>query len=269
MKIKHVLAALCALAFIAIMPASCLAARSRSIADDPPTTCVVVKDGISTPVIVLKPPFYPLRFLLKKLPSLPPENARIIEALLKYPRTGVHDYWWPRKGEGGAYDGATTDVLFNGVKVMHGEPKGRSFCCGLTLELLYNVLPTRLPEDSKLTTSTAAEFKKLWFCSKLFSPGPEDALVSFGMGKKIAPKDALPGDFVQIWRNDKSGHSVIFIAWVKDRSGKTIGIHYWSTQTSTNGIAFAAEAFGKKYKTMDRPHVSFTRLLPESQWRQP
>jgi hypothetical protein len=271
MNTKYVFAAVWISIIASAAPRCAIAkpTRARAVTGDSPTTCVVVKDGVSTPVIALSPPFYPLAYLREKLPTLPPENARIVEALLKYPRTGVHDYWWPHKGEGGSYDGATTDILLNGARVMRGEPKGRTFCCGLTLEVLYGVMPSKLPDDAKLTTATAAEFKNLWFCRNFLSPGPEDALVSFGMGKKIEPDDALPGDFVQLWRNDKSGHSVIFVAWAKDREGKTVGIHYWSTQTATKGIAFAAEAFGTKSKTMDRAHVTFTRLLPESQWRQP
>lgn len=39
--------------------------------------------------------------------------------------------------------------------------------------------------------------------------------------------EAIPGDFVQFWRTNKSGYSVIFLEWEKN-ANEIVGIKYWS-----------------------------------------
>lgn len=252
---------------IALLALAAIPSVGLAVEDpDPVTTCVVVIDATSTRTEPIRP-FRPLSTLKQKLGSLPAPNQSVVKALLEYPRDGSHDYWWPRKKEGPAYDGVTTDILLDGVRVLKGEPKGRTFCCGLTLEVLLAVLPTSA--KSPVTTATADQFKELWFCKKFQSPGPEDAMLAFGIGEKVAPDDALPGDFVQIWRNNKSGHSVVFVDWALDEQGKRVGMHYWSTQEGTKGINFRVEPIGTGGKTMDMAHTSITRLLPEEKWSKP
>ncbi len=66
--------------------------------------------------------------------------------------------------------------------------------------------------------------------------GNHFALVQYsGMGKVIEPKDALPGDFVNISWKSGNGHSVIFLGWHLDSEGKK-NMVYWSSQTGTNGL---------------------------------
>ncbi|PKO17610.1 hypothetical protein CVU37_09005 [candidate division BRC1 bacterium HGW-BRC1-1] len=222
------------------------------------------KDEISVPLT----PVSPVDALTSALPNLPEPNRSIVKALLQYPRDGRHKYWWPRKGES-TYDGSTTDVLINGLVVMKGEPKARSFCCGLTLEVFYDILkdlpggPQRIPDQK-----AADDFKKLWFCEAINANGPGDALVAAGMGRVITnPKEVLPGDFVQLWRHSKTGHSVIFVGWAYDTSGRPVGMHYWSTQEGTRGIHFNTELFGNSGKSVDLKKTGFTRLLPPDQWK--
>lgn len=66
--------------------------------------------------------------------------------------------------------------------------------------------------------------------------GNHFALVQYAdMGKRILPKQARPGDFMNIsWKNG-GGHSVIFLGWhVGDMGEKQL--LYWSSQQRTNGI---------------------------------
>lgn len=215
---------------------------------------------IQTRLITVKPEPY----LKDAQTTLPAANKFIVEDLLGYPRNGTHKYWWPRKGES-AYDGGTTDVIVNGFRAMKGEPKAQTFCCGLTLEVFYKAAD-RFKATSNFTSETLPLFKGLWFCEKIYSPGPTDALTAFGMGREIINhKDVLPGDFVQLWRNNKSGHSVIFINWVyKPETTEPAGFVYWSTQTSTNGINFNTELFGDYPRHMDRKKTAFVRFTPEN-----
>lgn len=50
------------------------------------------------------------------------------------------------------------------------------------------------------------------------------------------------GDFVQIWRKNASGHSVVFSGYLKNTAGLITGICYWSSNQATNGFAHRCEA---------------------------
>jgi len=66
--------------------------------------------------------------------------------------------------------------------------------------------------------------------------GNHFALVQYaGCGTVIEPKNARPGDFVNISWKKGGGHSVIFLGWRKDKAGKKY-IVYWSSQKGTDGF---------------------------------
>lgn len=72
-------------------------------------------------------------------------------------------------------------------------------------------------------------------------------LLKLGEGKTLR-KDELPnaewpkeGDFLQIWREDESGHATIFAGYLKDAKGKAKGICYWSSNEKTNGYGRRCE----------------------------
>lgn len=198
-------------------------------------------------------------FLDQVVTDLPEPNASLVRLMLLYPRDGSHKYWWPKKKEQ-QYDGSTTNILLQGRKVMNGEPQGRTFCCGLTLEVFYRFAAEKPAFADLLATTDTARVKSLWFCRNLFSPGPQDALLALDAGRRIGdPEEALPGDFVQIWRNDKSGHSVMFVNWLRDATGKRVGLQYWSSQIATQGIGFNSESFGDEKKQIVEKYLSITR----------
>lgn len=68
-----------------------------------------------------------------------------------------------------------------------------------------------------------------------------------GESKVLRAKDLpspgwpAPGDIVQIWRKNLSGHSVIFQSYLKDQNGKTVGLCYWSSNEVTNGYGYRCE----------------------------
>lgn len=228
--------------------------------NDPLITCSETMEGEATHTVALRS-FRPLEYLNSTLPTLPSANAEIVKTMLEYPRGTTHAYWWPKKKEV-AYDGCTTDIFLNGRRVMRGESKGRTYCCGMTLEVFYRVFGSHPEAQQILSTQSATDqFKRLWFCTGMNSPGPLDALASVGIGRRIINfDDALPGDFVQIWRPNRSGHSVVFVAWARDPGGQVVGIHYWSSNESQKGITFATELFGKKYRSVLRDQLSIARV---------
>lgn len=190
----------------------------------------------------------------KAVKMLPEFNQLVLDVIATYPTDGTHDYWWPKGGEGGPYDGVSSDVYFRGVKVMDGEPRRRTFCCGLTLEVFTKAYGEYLQrhggeEKSPLTADRWDDFQALWFVKEVNGDGPGAALVQYKLGRNISKAEALPGDFVQIWRRPKkdkktgSGHSVIFLEWVRDEKRAVTGFKYWSTQEKTKGIHENIEYF--------------------------
>jgi hypothetical protein len=57
-------------------------------------------------------------------------------------------------------------------------------------------------------------------------------------------KNAKQGDFIQFWRKNNTGHSVIFDS-INYNENNEIELRYWSTQRSTNGIGYCSELLNK------------------------
>lgn len=65
--------------------------------------------------------------------------------------------------------------------------------------------------------------------------GNHFALVQYsGMGRRIKPIEARPGDFMNISWKSGNGHSVIFLGWYSDEQNQK-KVAFWSSQRSTNG----------------------------------
>jgi hypothetical protein len=66
--------------------------------------------------------------------------------------------------------------------------------------------------------------------------GSHYALVQYAkMGDEIKPRQARPGDFINISWAKGGGHSVIFLGWYQDESAQK-HIVYWASQTRTSGF---------------------------------
>lgn len=78
---------------------------------------------------------------------------------------------------------------------------------------------------------------------------PDLLLQELGLGggrvirKADFPVEGWPrqGDLLQIWREDNTGHSVVFGGYMKDPSGTIRGVCYWSANLSTNGYGKLCE----------------------------
>jgi len=66
--------------------------------------------------------------------------------------------------------------------------------------------------------------------------GSHYALVQYSkMGDEIKPRNARPGDFMNISWQKGGGHSVVFLGWYQDENADK-HIVYWASQTRTNGF---------------------------------
>lgn len=212
--------------------------------------------------------------------SLPEFNRLVLEEIATYRMDGTHGYWWPNArqmretlGEDARFHGVTRDLYLGGQRVAHGEPDGRTFCCGVTLEAFHAAYLRWIEENGEpggtaLTPENWADFMRYWFVLEKNGPGPSLALEEFGLGRTINPEDALPGDFVQIWRRQGSGHSVIFLSWVRDEEGEISGFRYWSSQPGTDGIRPTIEYFApedaKRGMAWEHTHWGRVELQPDT-----
>ncbi len=178
-----------------------------------------------------------------------PLNPIVLETMKSYPTDGSYGYWWPK---GTDWAGTTRDLVYRGKTIAKGDPRKRSYCCGLTFEVWFTSYEAACRKKETpfqigiLSVSDLAEMRLRWYGASRNGDRKKlilEALTSMGLGTKITrPEDARPGDFVQLWRKNGSGHSVIFLGW--KRSGKKItGITYWSTQPGTKGVGVRTERF--------------------------
>ena len=173
-------------------------------------------------------------------------NDYVVSMMKSYPTDGTHQYYWPSSG---GWSGNTRDLYYRGALFAKGDSFGRCYCCGLTFEVFFRAYEAYCKAKgwpfviNNFDSSALSKFKGQWFGSDGNRKTLLNAIVSNNLGRGISFEQAKLGDFVQLWRNNGSGHSVIFVEWVKN--GQTItGVKYWSTQSSTNGIGYRIEYFG-------------------------
>jgi hypothetical protein len=167
--------------------------------------------------------------------------------------------------DGGGYEwkgsGVPEDIRFDGTMIL---PKGKAtYCSGFTFAVAMKCAGERGLLSGK-TVDEIRAFQKEWYGSTKESAETQCAyaLEELGIGRSVKQDDAQAGDFLQLWRTNKSGHSVVFLEWVLE-GGEPIGIKYRSTQKSTNGIGDRSEYFAgiaAHEGTVDPQRLYFGRL---------
>jgi len=135
-------------------------------------------------------------------------------------------------------------------KALLVPPRTTSYCSGSSYAVLIEALNSIFPKGgSKLSPERREALRlqepdgsrredgvKYWGKWNDDGWGSNYALVQYsGMGEDIAPRDARPGDFMNVsWKSGR-GHSVVFLGWYLD--GGRRGMVYWSSQKNTNGFS--------------------------------
>lgn len=183
-------------------------------------------------------------------------NADVLKIAYSFKDGGKYNKAW--KGSG-----VPEEISFKGERILPpGE--GGTYCCGYTFAVVTRAADARgLLKDK--TSEQIRKFQKEWYGA---TDADKEKLVTFaaknlGIGREISFEDAKPGDFCQFWRG-KSGHSVIFLAWIEE-NGEKIGIRYRSSQGVTDGIGDRTEYFkaihGQK-DPLNQERTYFCRLNP-------
>lgn len=186
----------------------------------------------------------------------------------KYPYLLNNDY--------ANYNGVTTNIFYQGTLLAKAHPSGNraSHCVGITFEVFVRAMRERnktlgIPQDdfNGMTSSELRDFMLTWYVASGTKNNSNIvvAVEKYGVGKGITRlEDAKPGDFVDISRENGTGHTTVFINWVKENN-KIIGIKYWSSQSA--GINYKTEYFnvadsnGKKYGNVRIDLVYIARVL--------
>lgn len=168
--------------------------------------------------------------------------------------------------DGGGYEwkgsGVPSAVMFDGVQILPKSKEG-TYCSGFTFAVVM-----KAAEERNLLVGKSIEqiraFQRDWYGATEDSGETQCVLAmqKLGIGDAVPMKRAKAGDFLQLWRTNKSGHSVVFLEWVVE-GGHRVGMKYRSTQKSTKGIGdrveFFADAPGKG-GLVDPKRIYFCRL---------
>jgi len=172
------------------------------------------------------------------------------------------------------YNGVTQDIVYTGTTLLRANPDGSqsSHCVGLTFEVFFKAMQARntdagISKDNfnNMSFENMTDFMLTWY-NALGTPKSQGdqlagAIEKYGVGTRITNlEDAKTGDFVDLSRTS-SGHTVVFMNWIRDNTNNIIGFKYWSTQGSTNGINYKEEYFSDSGKgTIDRSQLYIGRV---------
>jgi len=165
---------------------------------------------------------------------------------------------------GGGYkwagSGTPKSLFFKKNRLLDKSPQG-TYCSGYTFTVAFDaMLKKGLLDD--FSFKQVQWLQRNWYGTNKACAETQCvyAMKELGLGSAIAKEEAQAGDFVQFWRNNKSGHSVIFLNWVRDSAGRITGIKYRSTQRATNGIGSREEKMGKGPKDINPNRIYVGRL---------
>lgn len=182
------------------------------------------------------------------------------------------------------YNGVTEDLYYKGEILLKANPNGdkSNHCTGITYEVFFKAMQERnkslgIPIDdfNGMSKEELMDFVLTWYVAK--GPKSENnlslAIEKYGLGTKITNlEDLHPGDFIDFSRENNTGHTVVFQNWIR-KGEKIIGLKYWSSQGSTNGISYKEEYFnvkdenGKKYGNIIIDQLYMARISPVNKYK--
>ena len=194
------------------------------------------------------------------------------------------DYLYANYGLLGYTDAALThDIAYGQQGDIKAQKPPRTMCVAAVMEVIltaiqiysdensddtvYDFLPKRSWEKLGTTDIKA----QIWVNPALKAYGTADALTHFGMGENIPFEQLKPGSFININRTTKTGHAVVFLAFI-DADGneytkyndKVIGFKYFSSQggynAGTGGFDFRYAIFSTPdYEKNGYPQMPYKR----------
>jgi hypothetical protein len=172
-------------------------------------------------------------------------NQWFIKEYESYPTDGTYPYKW----EG---NGVTHDIYYQDELILANNSGNYCYCSGITYEVFmggysaYNAAKGQKTIGG-LTVDDMKKFRQDWYGVGGNKQCAVNALTKWGLAYRITDREKVhQGDDVQLWRWSGSGHSVIFVNWVRDANQQITGMRYWSSQKATNGTGYRTEYFGEE-----------------------
>ena len=171
------------------------------------------------------------------------------------------------------YNGVTEDIYYKGELILKAHPSKRKYshCTGITFEVFFKAMQSR----NQANGIDVNDFNLTWYVAK----GPKSesnlavAIEKYGLGNRITNlEEVAPGDFIDLSRENNTGHAVIFIDWIRE-GNRIIGLKHWSSQQSTEGISYKKEYFnvrdsnGKKYGNVIFDSLNIARISPINEYK--
>ena len=161
----------------------------------------------------------------------------------------------------------THNITYGSEAVKASQPP-LTMCVAASAEVIItalNIYAAETGDKSVYTYFPATSWNRMrpkdirshiWVDPKLDSYGTADALVTFGVGKRVKFSELEPGSFVNINRLNRTGHSVVFMGFIDGKgevlskySDKVMGFKYFSSQgkgtTGDAGFAYRYAFFAK------------------------
>jgi hypothetical protein len=180
-----------------------------------------------------------------------PMNESFLRQAKAYPAEG--GYVWSSTG--------CPEALVRGTDTLLRKSKAGTYCSGFTFAVFFKVMNDRGSFDS-LNMSDLKSIQQDWYGNT--APSAERQCVyvmeKWNLGSKIEMEHARPGDFIQFWRNNNTGHSALFLGWIRDGAGTITGLKYRSSQRPTNGIGERTEPIGSASRSLNPKRIYLGRI---------
>ena len=178
------------------------------------------------------------------------------------------------------YNGVTENLYYQGEVLLKGDANGTkaSNCTGITFEVFFRAMQKRNkslgldPEDfNGMSRDQLFDMALNWFAAMGHKSQSNIAVAveKYNLGYRINNfEDLRAGDFIDLSRENNTGHTVVFLNWIREDK-KIIGFKYWSSQGSTNGISNKEEYFniydvnGNKYGNVIIDNLYMVRISPK------
>jgi hypothetical protein len=192
-------------------------------------------------------------------------TPQIRAVVARYPLDGTYPQL--RGPEVNTSMGVTEDLFYQGRRIMKGQPNRASYCIGITFEVYWKACEQYARENwgsrdfalPGIDHETFKTFRREFYGVDGNRLTFVRALADRNLGQRVGLEQLIEGDLVQFWREDGTGHSVIFHSHERDEAGKIIGLRYWSSQSSTKGLGYHSEYFADGVQKASingiRPHV--------------
>jgi len=211
------------------------------------------------------------------LPSAAAFRRHVLRVMRSYPTDGTYGYNWPEET---AIHGVTRPLTYHDTVIAHpgtGARRSNTYCSGVTFELFFRSFrrwcrKTGHPFSiAGLSAGELQRLRTLWYGADRSMSWAQrkrtvqTAVVEMGIGRAVERlEDAAPGDYIQFWREtadgDPSGHTALFLGWIRHDDGRLRGVRYWSSQSSTNGIGIHREFLDRGPAPIDRDQVYIARI---------